>query len=53
MGDFTPLQAGNGSNVQKTADTVCGTGKLKPEVEAQLRPAAAAAAAREVEQTAV
>ncbi len=35
-GDFTPFLTGNGSNVQKTADTLCGTGKLKPEVEAQL-----------------
>jgi hypothetical protein len=36
LGDFTPYLASNGSNVQKTADTLCGTGKLKPEVEAQL-----------------
>jgi hypothetical protein len=36
MGDFTPYLDGDGSNVQKTADTLCGTGKLKPEVEAQL-----------------
>lgn len=36
MGDFTPYLEGDGSNVQKTADTLCGTGKLKPEVEAQL-----------------
>jgi hypothetical protein len=26
----------NGSNMQKTAHTLCGTGKLKPEVEAQI-----------------
>jgi hypothetical protein len=36
LGDFTPLASGDGSNTQKTADTLCGTGKLKPEVEAQL-----------------
>lgn len=36
MGDFTPYLGGDGSNVQKTADILCGTGKLKPEVEAQL-----------------
>jgi hypothetical protein len=36
MGDFTPYLEGDGSNVQKTADTLCGIGKLKPEVEAQL-----------------
>jgi hypothetical protein len=36
MGDFTPFGAGDGSNTQKTANTLCGTGKLKPEVEAQL-----------------
>jgi len=36
MGDFTPYTHGDGSNIQKTANTLCGTGKLKPEVEAQL-----------------
>ncbi|MBZ5688985.1 MAG: hypothetical protein LAP86_28595 [Acidobacteriia bacterium] len=36
LGDFTPFSSGDGSNTQKTADTLCGTGKLKPEVEAQL-----------------
>ena len=36
MGDFTPAAAGDGSNLQKTANTLCGTGKLKPDVEAQL-----------------
>jgi hypothetical protein len=35
-GDFTPFAAGDGSNTQKTANTLCGTGTLKPEVEAQL-----------------
>jgi hypothetical protein len=42
LGDFTPFASGDGSNTQKTANTLCGTGKLKPEVEAQLcgeRPA--------------
>jgi hypothetical protein len=42
LGDFTPYAAGDGSNMQKTANTLCGTGKLRPEVEAQLcdtRPA--------------
>lgn len=36
LGDFTPFAAGDGSNTQKTANTLCGTGKLRPEVEAQL-----------------
>jgi len=36
LGDFTPFAAGDGSNTQKTANTLCGTGKLKPEVESQL-----------------
>lgn len=36
LGDFTPFTASDGSNVQKTANTLCGTGKLKPDVEAQL-----------------
>jgi len=36
IGDFTPYTAGNGSNMQKTANTLCGTGKLRPDVEAQL-----------------
>jgi hypothetical protein len=36
LGDFTPFAFGDGSNTQKTANTLCGTGKLKPEVEAQL-----------------
>jgi hypothetical protein len=35
-GDFTPFLVGSGSNMQKTADTLCGSGKLRPEVEAQL-----------------
>jgi hypothetical protein len=35
-GDFTPYGIGDGSNTQKTANTLCGTGKLKPEVEAEL-----------------
>lgn len=36
LGDFTPLAAGDGSNTQRTANTLCGTGKLRPDVEAQL-----------------
>jgi len=36
IGDFTPIANGDGSNTQKSAATLCGTGKLKPEVEAQL-----------------
>ena len=36
LGDFTPFGSGDGSNTQKTANTLCGTGKLRPEVEAQL-----------------
>jgi hypothetical protein len=36
QGDFTPFAAGDGSNTQKTANTLCGAGKLKPEVEAEL-----------------
>jgi hypothetical protein len=38
-GDFTPHRVGDGgdgSNVQKTANALCGTGKLKPETEAQI-----------------
>lgn len=36
LGDFTPYGAGDGSNTQKTANVLCGTGKLKPEIEAQI-----------------
>ena len=36
LGDFTPFTIGDGSNTQKTANTLCGTGKLKPEIAAQL-----------------
>jgi hypothetical protein len=36
LGDFTPFAFGDGSNTQEIANTLCGTGKLKPEVEAQL-----------------
>jgi hypothetical protein len=36
IGDFTPFLPGDGSNTAKTAGTLCGTGKLKPDVEAQL-----------------
>ncbi len=38
LGDFTPYTAGDGSNTQKTANTLCGTGKLSPETEAQICP---------------
>jgi hypothetical protein len=36
VGDFTPFAAGDGSNMQKTGNVLCGTGKLKPDVEAQV-----------------
>ncbi|MGD0347379.1 MAG: hypothetical protein ABSA85_11515 [Terracidiphilus sp.] len=36
LGDFTPFATGDGSNTQKTANALCGTGKLRPDVEAQL-----------------
>jgi hypothetical protein len=36
IGDFTPYQVSDGSNIQKTANTLCGTGKLNPATEAQL-----------------
>lgn len=36
LGDFTPYIVGDGSNTQKAAGNLCGTGKLRPEVEAQL-----------------
>lgn len=35
-GDFTPYTGGDGSNTQRTANTLCGTGKLNPATEAQL-----------------
>lgn len=35
-GDFTPYTGRDGSNMQKTAETLCGSGKLSPDVEAQL-----------------
>jgi hypothetical protein len=38
-GDFTPILAGDSSNVQKAADTLCGKGKLSASVEAQMCPA--------------
>ncbi len=38
FGDFTPYQAGDSSNTQKTANTLCGTGKLNAETEAQICP---------------
>jgi len=36
IGDFTPFILGDGSNTKNTANVLCGTGTLKPEVEAQL-----------------
>lgn len=36
MGDFTPYTAGDGSNTQKTANALCGSGKLNPQTEAQI-----------------
>lgn len=36
LGDFTPYLEGNGSNIQKTANALCGTGKLNPETEKQV-----------------
>jgi hypothetical protein len=36
IGDFTPYMNGDGSNTQQAAASLCGTGKLKPDVEAQL-----------------
>ena len=36
LGDFTVYQVGDGSNMQNTANALCGTGKLNPATEAQL-----------------
>jgi hypothetical protein len=36
LGDFTPYLQGDGGNVQKTANTLCGTGKLNAATEAQI-----------------
>ncbi len=36
QGDFTPYLVGDGSNTQKTANALCGTGKLNPQTEEQL-----------------
>lgn len=36
LGDFTPFMSGDGSNTQNSANVLCGKGKLKPEVEAQI-----------------
>jgi len=35
-GDFTPFLHGDGGNMQNTANTLCGTGKLQAAVEAQV-----------------
>jgi hypothetical protein len=42
MGDFTPYLEGNGSNIQNTANSLCGKGKLSASVETQVcnKPAA-------------
>lgn len=36
IGDFTPYLTGDGSNTQKAANTLCGTGKLNAATEAQI-----------------
>jgi hypothetical protein len=36
LGDFTPYISGDGSNTEKTANTLCGTCKLNPDTEAQI-----------------
>jgi PDZ domain len=36
LGDFTPYLEGNGSNIQKAANSLCGTGKLSPATERQI-----------------
>jgi len=41
MGDFTPYTAGDSSNTTKTANTLCGTGKLNATTEAQICPQSA------------
>lgn len=38
IGDFTPYIVGDGSNMQNTANALCGTGKLNPATEAQICP---------------
>jgi hypothetical protein len=40
LGDFTPYTVGDGSNTQKAANALCGTGKLNPATEAQICPQA-------------
>ncbi len=36
LGDFTVYMVGDGSNTQKTANVLCGTGKLNPQTEKQI-----------------
>lgn len=36
LGDFSVYTSGDGSNTAKAANSLCGTGKLKPDVEAQI-----------------
>lgn len=43
LGDFTPVQLGDGANVEKTANTLCGTHKLNPATEAEICGSTAAA----------
>lgn len=43
LGDFTPYIAGDASNTAKTANTLCGTGKLNAATEAQICPQTSAA----------
>ena len=48
-GDFTPYMEGDGSNTQKAANVLCGTGKLNPETEKKIcnvAPTAPAESAR-------
>lgn len=45
LGDFTPYIDGDGSNTAKTANSLCGTGKLNVATEAQICPKKAVPAA--------
>jgi len=42
LGDFTPYLEGDGGNIQNTANSLCGTGKLNPETEQKVCNVAAA-----------
>jgi hypothetical protein len=50
LGDFTVYLVGDGSNTQKTANALCGTGKLNPETEKKICSAASTAPAEEAAQ---